>query len=159
MKKTHPTLLLSEYFDGCLDERRSAIVEEHLAGCSECQKALAHMQAIKQELRSRYRLRVSPFFSTRVMARLRAAEQDTIWAGLVQLLRPFILRLAAVMVIAFAVLAIWPGNKSWKDTTTDIISYDPLSTIQEPVEQLASDDQALRFALNEQVYTSSGDRK
>jgi anti-sigma factor RsiW len=159
MKKTHPTRQLSEYFDGALDERQSAEIKEHLAGCSDCRNALAGMQRLRQELQIHYQPRVSPYFSAKVMARLRAAEQDTIWAGLVQLLRPFILRLAAVMTVALAILIIWPGHTSWTDSNSDLISYDPLSTIQEANEQIASDEQALRFALNEQAYPYSGDGK
>lgn len=159
MNKTHPTRRLSEYFDGALDERQSAEVRDHLAHCRECRNALAGMQGVRQQLQSQYRIRVTPYFSVKVMARLRAAEQDTIWAGLVQLLRPFVLRLAAVMIIAFALLAIWPANKPWTDATGEIISYDPLSTVQEANERIASDEQALRFALNEQTYPYAGDRK
>jgi anti-sigma factor RsiW len=159
MNKTHPTRLLSEYFDGSLDERQSAEIREHLAHCRECHNALAGMQRLRRRLQSQYRIRVSPYFSVKVMAKLKAAEQDTIWAGLVQLLRPFVLRLAAAMIIAFALLAIWPANRSWPDSTSEIISYDPLSSVQEANERIASDEQALRFALNEQAFPYSGDRK
>jgi len=159
MKQAHPTLLISEYFDGRLDEAQAAAIEQHLAECQRCRHTLDQMRFVRQQMQAHTRIPVSPFFSARVMARLRAADQDTIWAGLVQVVRPFVWRAAAVMLVVWALLIIWPSTKLKTDASSELISYDPLSTLQEPVERLASDDQALRFALNVQPSLSAGEMK
>ncbi len=159
MKQAHPTLLISEYFDGRLSEVQAADIKQHLAECQQCRQALQQMRFVRQQLQTHTRIHVSPFFSTRIMARLRGADQDTIWAGLVQVVRPFVWRAAAVMLVIWALLIIWPGTKIKTDAGSELITYDPLSTFQEPVEPLASDDQALRFALNVQSSLSAGEFK
>ncbi len=44
--------LLSEYVDGTLDEKTSLRLREHLSACEACQKELASLKALVNELRS-----------------------------------------------------------------------------------------------------------
>jgi anti-sigma factor RsiW len=101
--------LLVEYADGELNAGEHTAVSEHIGSCPSCAEELAGLERIKLLLAEDGYVEPSPFFWTRVGARLgertrdRWAMGDDRWSRLVPRLVP------VVVAVAFFSLGMWMG--------------------------------------------------
>ncbi|MGQ9707755.1 MAG: anti-sigma factor family protein [bacterium] len=71
-------MLFSAYLDGEVKERVRAAIEEHLARCPECREEM-RMFKVDQELLSSVKAEgISPYFTVRTMARIRALKDEKV---------------------------------------------------------------------------------
>ena len=94
---------LDAYLDGELEPGKRAELEQHLAGCAECQKKLAGLRQLGEFFRADApHYPAPPELKAKVLARLEVARRSS----LIALLRQPWLYVAALLIISF-VLA-WP---------------------------------------------------
>jgi anti-sigma factor RsiW len=81
MRCSSSRLLLDEYVDGALPSRKSALVAEHVAGCSECAALLEEVRVIDALLITPRKLEPAPNFTFKVMAEIRTLPRPRTHSG------------------------------------------------------------------------------
>jgi len=84
----HPIIRanLEEYLSGAADARQQLLIQRHLESCRACQEELAVMEwqaSLLRQLRPPESLAPAPGFYARVMERIAAQQQNSLWALLV----------------------------------------------------------------------------
>ena len=99
---------LSGFLDGELSGKKAARIAEHLSHCSRCQQEAAALSSAWEQLGKVPEIEFSPYFWTRLSARIAQAEQQRfalgkVWRALDRLLVP-------TTVIAASVVGLWVGG-------------------------------------------------
>ena len=108
MKEKHVMLLLFPYLDGKLSDAERHSLEAHLAHCPRCREELEYTRHIQTLLARRPRETVSPYFWTRLTARLqqeippRAVRSGLDWAF--RRLVPVLGAVTVLLAILFSVI-------------------------------------------------------
>ncbi len=108
---------LSAFLDGELSEKKASRIAEHLSGCQNCQQEVAFLSSLWERLEEMREVDPSPYFWTRLNARITQAEErsfslDRVRGILDRLLVP-------ATAIAALVVGLWIGGAlyevHWED--------------------------------------------
>ena len=118
---------LSAFLDGELSEKQASQMAEHIAACPDCQQEVASLSSVWEQLGERREVDPSPYFWTRLRARIAQAEErrfslDHVLGMLSRLLVP-------ATTVAASVVGLWIGGALY-----DIYGEDRL----DPWEQAAT---------------------
>jgi len=102
MKCNRAETLISKSLDGFLTGEEKDALEEHLNGCSACQKKREEYAFIAETLRREDFPEVSPYFWERLQPRLKESKKDAFWPAWKQ----WSLRAVPVSIIAVVTLAL-----------------------------------------------------
>lgn len=99
---------LSAFLDGELPEKTTSRISEHLSKCPTCQQEAASLSSVWEGLEEMHETDPSPYFWTRLSARIAQAEErpfslEGVWGMLHRLLVP-------ATVIAASVVGLWIGG-------------------------------------------------
>ena len=99
---------LSAFLDGELSEKQTSRIAEHLSGCPNCQQEVASLSSVWEQLGETHEVDPSPYFWTRLSARIAQAEErrfslDNVLGMLNRLLVP-------ATVVAASVVGLWIGG-------------------------------------------------
>lgn len=99
---------LSAFLDGELSEKATSHIAEHLSRCPTCPQEAASLSSVWEELGEMHAIDPSPYFWTRLSARIAQAEEQRfllkeIWGMLHRLLVP-------ATVIVASVVGLWIGG-------------------------------------------------
>jgi anti-sigma factor RsiW len=95
--------LLSAYSDGESSAERKTLIESHVRSCASCSRILEEDRILWKTLGESPSAKASPFFYTRLQARLRAGESAPRIPWIERLLIP-------ASAVAIAVLGFWLGT-------------------------------------------------
>lgn len=151
--ETHIIALLEDVPLRALDEDQLTMIEEHSSSCSSCHQAYraAQVSAVLLEARAAAQVEPSPFFETRVMARVRELRTTNEGWGLANLWRAagaLCSSMVATVVILGVLTFALPSEQSLtsqETSSSNRVSAEAVILNQtEPTEELASDGQILR---------------
>ena len=99
---------LSAFLDGEVPEKMTSQITEHLSGCPACREEAASLSAVWKGLEEMREIDPSPYFWTRLNARIAQAERrrfspDRVWRMLSRTLVP-------VTGVTAAVIGLWIGG-------------------------------------------------
>lgn len=99
---------LSDYAEGLLEARARAAAEGHLAGCADCRRELAAVQAYFRDLSGLDPVRAPADFLAKVRARLpRPSPWRRAWAAIATPLRPIPLPIAVGLIIGVTAITVY----------------------------------------------------
>ena len=143
---------LSAFLDGELSEKEASRIAKHLSGCQKCQREAASLSSVWDQLGEIREVDPSPYFWTRLDARITQAEEQhfslgKVWVGLNRLLLP-------ATAIAASVIGLWIGGaiydvhqgkqpEAWEQVATslylDVLDAFPSQSIGSTYVELVSD--------------------
>lgn len=143
---------LSAFLDGELSEKKTSRIAEHLSGCPNCQQEVASLSSVWKRLGERHAVDPSPYFWTRLSARIAQVEErrfslDKVGGILNRLLVP-------ATAIAASLVGFWVGGAlydvhredqpdEWKQVTAslylDALDDFPVQSIGSAYMELVSD--------------------
>lgn len=99
---------LSAFLDGELSEQKASYITEHLSRCPTCQQEMVSLSSVWKRLGEIHEVAPSPYFWTRLNARIAQAEErhfplSQVWGRLNRLLVP-------ATAIAALVVGLWIGG-------------------------------------------------
>ena len=137
-KSIHNDLIF--YLDNELSVEKRTAVEKHLEECADCQSFLAFLQDGMQVIEKEKNPEVSPFFYTRLSARLEEKEESQVQNQWVRLVQPALFSLLLVV-------GIYGGLKLGSNASSPKSDQHVTSSIQmlndfdaEPVESFLLDE-------------------
>jgi len=104
-KQVHNDLIF--YLDNELPAERRRMVEEHLASCTDCREFFHILQGSMEQIQAEKNPEASPFFYTRLSAKLNQVESPEPRGWAVRLVQP---ALFGVLLLAGIYSGIWFGS-------------------------------------------------
>ena len=93
-------LLLSAFVDGEVTAQERDLVEQHVAGCTECQTQLDQMRTLKHAVHAAGDIELPYSFANEVVRSLHHDEEATVsWTGIEHLAVRFVLGLAVLVLL------------------------------------------------------------
>jgi hypothetical protein len=137
-KSIHKDLIF--YLDNELSVEKRTAVEKHLEECADCQSFLAFLQDGMQVIENEKNPEVSPFFYTRLSARLEEKEEYQVQNQWVRLVQPVLFSLLLVA-------GIYGGLKLGSNALPPKVQHQATSSIhmlndfaEEPIESFLLDE-------------------
>lgn len=94
---------LSAYIDGELNTQETLEIERHLATCAPCAEELEGLRRVRALMSQKQPIKLSPFFWTRLAARLQEREREAVWFDFSYVTKRLIPAVVAVTLLIIAV--------------------------------------------------------
>jgi hypothetical protein len=146
----HPRVLLSLYVDEMLSPQQKVAVEEHLHTCPACAARVAEIARLRQRLQEIAKPVPPPYLTSRILARYRQLQRHaSFWHSFdfaPKVLQPAVLALLLLLALYY----IWPVREE-SIYNQAVMTYSSVYDDDSNWTSLASDEDALRFALNQKT--------
>ena len=149
---------LSLYIDDMLDEQESRMLEEHIKSCEDCRTELEILREMVENCRSLEEKEPPEYLQPMVSGALRKARKDIAVSGLgKRWLKPGLVSVAAVLLVAVAAKGIMPGLFMGSRSSQDMAVTEEAAPAEAPAEMYSiTDDGEAGFGIaqNKQAMDS-----
>lgn len=157
MKRSHLGKQISVFIDGETEPKETKEIKTHLQECAQCKQVYHSFKEIRKASLDLKSFSTSPYFAQKVMANYQARKKESFWNSFDFLPRPIVHGALIVSIIIVTILS-WP-QKQTIQVVEELSETSDYTVIFEngTNETLATNDQALQFALNDGLEVFEGE--